>query len=128
MRDYRGDLFDVVGGKIRGQWPDRNRVTGSDLGGSAGLRAVPARAEPDPLRPLPVAAGRAATGPTRLGAVHRGNHPSIAGKSSESLMKLVNRADYAKAESKPAGARWPRRLRANGNRGRTARRGRVYRA
>jgi hypothetical protein len=49
-------------------------------------------------------------------------------ESSESLIKLVNRADYVKAESKPAGARWPRRLGANGNRGGTARRGRVYRA
>jgi hypothetical protein len=42
------------------------------------LAAVRSQAEL-PSGPLPVAAGRAATGPTRLGTVHRGNHPSIAG-------------------------------------------------
>jgi hypothetical protein len=43
-------------------------------------------------------------------------------------MKLVSGADYAKAGSKSAGACWSRRLGVKGNRGRTARRGRVYRA
>jgi hypothetical protein len=67
-------------------------------------------------------------------SVHRGNRSPIAGKPSGLLTKLGGMADYVKAESQLADARRLRRLRrlrrfaANGTRGRTARRGRVYRA
>jgi hypothetical protein len=53
--------------------------------------------------------------------LQRGNHLSIAGHSSESLIMLVNMAECIEAESKPADARWPPRL---GAAGFTARRGR----
>jgi hypothetical protein len=77
-RSPRSDLFGALGAKIRNQRPDRNRASGSDVGGAAGVRAVSARAAPDPVRRLPVVTGRAATGPARRGTAHRGTYPSLA--------------------------------------------------
>jgi hypothetical protein len=131
LHDYRADaLFDIVGGKIRGQRPYRNYVIGSDLAGSAGPRVVTTRAEPSLWR---ACAGGEPCGDwlgSRLGThIVATTRPLL--KSSGSLMIVVNKADLVKVGSAAADARGHRWLGANGGRGgrlggggTTARRGR----
>jgi hypothetical protein len=103
------------------------------MNGRAGVAAERQRARipPMPCRAPSASAGGGglcSDGPGRLGAAHCGNQPPITGTSSGSFTKLVNKTDYVKAESKPAGARLPRRLGAKGNRGGRRGAARVYRA
>jgi hypothetical protein len=79
---------------------------------------------PGHVRALRVVAGGAATGPARPGTAHHGTHPSPVEISSGSLTNLVNKTDYVKRGRRPLmPAPGPGWLGANGDRGRTARRG-----